>query len=346
MVRAAAFALAAVELASGLFAGTERARAAALVDEILDVSQVTPADRRRLARGDVVAFPVDEGGERDLAVGLAVIVPAPMSRLVDTLGSGQLITRDPTVSSAGERLPLPPLAPGDRDEAEALAAAQPGRRFNLSAAEIDSLRAAARPAMAAPREAILERVWNEYRKLLTARWRAFEQGGLDAIAPYARPGGVATEPGTELRRAAADALRVARYGPALQAALLRSPGGGQQPEAVQRLYWVRRRVEGRPTMTLLHQLVLAGPAITVHVERSYYVGHSYNASQTITAVAAHPDGVLVFVTSRFSTDEVLGVGNSLKRSVGRTQVRSEMQRRLERMRDAYARPTAPATQSP
>ena len=50
---------------------------------------------------------------------------------------------------------------------------------------------------------------------------------------------------------------------------------------------------------------------------------------------------MVFSTSRFSTDEVLGVGNQLKRSIGRGQLRDEMRKRLEGIRASLTRPTSP-----
>jgi len=74
--------------------------------------------------------------------------------------------------------------------------------------------------------------------------------------------------------------------------------------------------------------------LVIEVERYFYVGHSYNAGQIITGAVAYQDGVLVFATSRFSTDEVLGVGNQLKRAMGRRQLGDEMRRRLDRLRSS------------
>jgi len=54
---------------------------------------------------------------------------------------------------------------------------------------------------------------------------------------------------------------------------------------------------------------------------------------------------MVFLTTRVSTDEVLGMGSQLKRSVARGQVRDEMRARLERLLSAFAgRPVV--TESP
>ena len=80
--------------------------------------------------------------------------------------------------------------------------------------------------------------------------------------------------------------------------------------------------------------------LSCDIERYFYVGHSYNAAQIITGAFAYLDGTVVFCTSRFSTDEVLGVGNQMKRSIGRGQLRDEMRKRLEGIRASLTRPTS------
>ena len=59
-------------------------------------------------------------------------------------------------------------------------------------------------------------------------------------------------------------------------------------------------------------VVIADSEMVVHVERYFYVGHSYNAAQIITGAFAYQDGAVLFSTSRFSTDEILGVYNGRK----------------------------------
>ena len=64
-------------------------------------------------------------------------------------------------------------------------------------------------------------------------------------------------------------------------------------------------------------------------------------AQILTGAVSYEDGTVVFATSRFSTDEILGVGNRVKRSIGRTQLREEMRKRLERVRVSQIRPPSP-----
>jgi len=75
-----------------------------VVNEVLDLLQISADQRRSLARGEVVSFSVTENSERELAVGLAMLVSAPLAQVADYLGSGQLIARDASISEFG-RMP-------------------------------------------------------------------------------------------------------------------------------------------------------------------------------------------------------------------------------------------------
>jgi len=320
--------------------GVVRAADSTVAEEALERLPISADQRRQLLRNEVVSYPVNETSERELAVGLAVFVSAPLDHVAEYLGSGDLLAHDATISAHGrDALPAVLFTDKERGEAESLLDAAPGTRFNVSPAEIDALRALRTSPVTAPQGA------DGYRKLLRDRWQAYERGGLGAMAPYARAAGAATDPAAQLRLGLADAERVARYGPRLREALTSYPAG-QPPELVNRVYWIKRRVQRRPQLSLLHQMVMRGPDLVVHVERYFYVGHSYNAAQIITGAFAYGNGTVVFAACRFSTDEVLGVGNQLKRSVGRGQLREEMRKRLEAVAHALSRPVTPAPQTP
>ena len=178
------------------------------------------------------------------------------------------------------------------------------------------------------------------------RWEAYRRGGISAVAPYARAGGALTDPAALLRLAAEDAARLPGVGAALRDALLRYPAGATD-FSVDRFSLVRQQLRGRPALSLLHQIVQTRSAAVVHVERYFYVGHSYNAGQTLTGAVAHGDGTVLFSTSRISTDEVLGPGHPLKRAVGRRQLQDSMRRRLDRFRAAVVpEAQAPSIQTP
>jgi hypothetical protein len=340
--------LLAISLLTALVApGVAPAAEPSAANEVQDLLQISSGDRSRLVRGEVVSYPVTENSERELAVGLAVLVPAPLGQVADYLTSGQLIAQDATISEFGM---LPDgvssgsfagarFTGGERGEAESFLEASPGTRFNISLDEIEALRALRDSPGSSARTVAVERASDAYGRLLQQRLQDYRQGGLGGIVPYARSGGAVRDPSVDLRLAAADADRLARYGQALREGLLRYPAA-QVPQTVNNFYWIKRRVQRRPHLSLLHRMVVPAPGQVIHVERYFYVGHSFNATEILTGALARQDGTLVFCTSRVSTDEILGLGNQLKRTVGRSQLRDEMHTRLDRLRASLSRPVS------
>jgi hypothetical protein len=104
---------------------------------------------------------------------------------------------------------------------------------------------------------------------------------------------------------------------------------------------VKRLVQGRPTPILIHHLVDVSPAMALYVERHIYVGHTYNASQILSAAVPYEDGVLILSSNRVSTDQVAGLGGEMKRMIGRRQLRAEIVKRFDRIRAALAAPAPP-----
>jgi hypothetical protein len=317
--------------------------------EVQELLQIPADQRRRLARGEIVSYPVAENSDRELAVGLAVAVPAPVSLIIQYLSSGQLIAQDATIGEFGlvpdglasESLVGPGLSASEREEALSLFEAAPGTRFNLSLAEIDTLRTAR--VAGGSRSGAAELASDTYRRILSQRAQSYRQRSLAGIDPYARTGGASTDPAVDLRLAIADVERIGRTGSEFREALQRYPAD-QPAQIASQVYWVKRRVQRRPHLSLLHRMVVTGAGPMIHLERYFYVGHSFNSMEILTGALAYQDGTMVFSTTRVSTDEVLGVGSQLKRTIARGQVRDEMRPRLERLRSVASRPAV--TESP
>src|SRR5215472_3439838 len=230
--------------------------------EVQENLQIPLEQRRRLAHGEVVTFSVVEHSEREVAAGIALMLPAPTTQLAQYLSSGQLIAQDATIVDFGlvpPETPTPVVGPAfnanERDEARNLLDASPGTRFNLSTTEIDFLRSARGASGNSDRDAV-DVASGAFRRLLWERVQSYRHSGLAAIAPYARAGGAFTDPAVELRLAIPDAERMGRSGAELHQALLRYPAD-QPSQVASQVYWVKRRVQHRPHLSLLHRMVVA-----------------------------------------------------------------------------------------
>lgn len=318
---------------------------AAVADEALDLRPSAGDQRRRLLRGEVVAYPMIETSEKELAIAVGLYVTGPVSRLRDAFGSVDESSQDAAIAGYGaipdgagvEAFSAIRFTAGQLGEAQELLEARPGSQWNLSRRELDAFQAL--PSRAG-REATLDVINRQYRLLLLERWRAYRSAGLTGIAPYARRGDAIADPAAQLRAAASDAAALAQAAPLLQEALLRYPTT-VWPASSSRFLWVRRTLQGRSAVALAHQLVAVGPDLAVQVERHFYVGHSYDASQTISGGLPYQDGTLVFSINRVWTEQVAGIGSEMKRAIGRRQLRTETVRRLERLRAAVSRPAPP-----
>jgi hypothetical protein len=297
--------------------------------QLLGLGQKELAD---LDQGKTVSFEVAEGDEKELAIGVVMYVPASpikISKLLDKKGMAAIDT-DIMVEDA-----IPAQATLDAfkgfkmtdEEAKDFSEAKPGSRFNLSTEEFQSLRNA---SFAQPDAAS-----QFYRKILFERWQNYRKNGLKGIAPYDRGNGKEANPAGELRSATLANKVLARYFPDLHKAWLNYPAA-LPAGTKERIFWLNRRVEDRPTAILGHAVLLsAGEAGEVILTRHFYVGHSYNSNQLSIACLPYRDGSLVFYANRSFTDQVAGVGSSLKHSIGREQVKGEITKRLKNLRKAF-----------
>jgi hypothetical protein len=314
----------------------------------LDIRRISTDQERQLTAGDTISYDLVERSESELGAGVAMYLPIPLPRVAEVLTAPDIVLRDSSITASG------PIAPGaglaalagfkfaasETGEAEDVLDAAPGSRFNLAPAEIAAFDALRGTLRGADRKAVLEAVAAQWRMLLFQRWQAFRTRGLDGIAPYARRGGV-SDPAALLRVAADDARIVGPFLPGLEEELLRYPAE-QTPTTRSRFYWVKRQVQGRPTPILIHHLVDVTPELALYVERQVYVGHSYNASQILSAAVPFESGVLIFSSNRVSTDQVTGIGGGMKKVIGRRQLRAEIVRRFDRIRAALQpAPTPP-----
>ena len=82
---------------------------------------------------------------------------------------------------------------------------------------------------------------------------------------------------------------------------------------------------------LVYRLIATSDTGGILLSRQFYVGHSYNSSHVVTGGLPYKDGTLVFYSTRSSTDQIAGMGSSLKHSIGRKQMKKEMIKRLQRI---------------
>lgn len=308
--------------------------------DIITSLALTQDQVAKLDRGEIVALKIGEATKKELAMGLAIYLPSPPAKLVAYFKSGTLASIDPDTIAQGDVQPESDAGAFKRfdfkfkqsDEAKGLLNAAPSDRFNLSTDEIQSFALLKKKLAAADNTVLVAGVTQHYREILLQRWQTYRKDGLSGIAPYARPGPEAS-PAKELRTVTISSNLLARYYPDLYQAWknypVTLPAGAEE-----QFYWLNRKVEDRPTAILGHFVLQTSNAGSVILARQFFVGHSYNSSQLIVGCLPYRNGSLVFYAHRTSTDQVAGMGSSLKRSIGREQMKQQMVKNLERLRSA------------
>jgi hypothetical protein len=318
-----------------VFTGIIPVHAANLPDpqELIQQLGIGQEELANLQQGQAVSFDVAEDTEKELAAGVVMFLPATPAKVIEFVRKGDLASIDTDVVAHGiiaRGAPVDALkdfgfTAKQSDEAANFLAAE-ADDFNLSAEEIETLKAVPSGDAKAAREAASQ----AYRNILLQRWEAYRKNGLQGIATYSRDGDAA-DPAAELRDATENSKVLARYFPDLYNAWLNYPSA-LPAGAEEYFFWLNRKVEKRPTAILGHRVILTADNGAVIVSRQFYVGHSYNSSQLSIGCLPYRDGALVFYASRTSTDQVAGMGSSLKHSIGREQMRAEIVKRLKKIR--------------
>jgi hypothetical protein len=311
-----------------LFCLVNVAHAQPSTDQVLTDAGLSAEDRQSVTSGQFVNVSISGVSERDLAFAIAFLVKTAPDALARQIVAGELITADRQVKAFGELSAAGSLADFGKltltaDEARALMKnAKPGDGLNLSASEIAAFKKVADGAPA---------VQEQLRRMLLARYQAYRASGLEGIAPYDRGSGRA-EPAADLRKASEATRGLQKYLPAFQKVLLGYPQA-TLPGMQEKFFWLKSLIQGEMTYVLAHVLVAADGPARVVVRREYYVSTGYNAEQTVAGFLPVQGGTVAITTAHAFTEQVTGMGGSMKRSIGSKVMASKMKEIYEAGRE-------------
>lgn len=301
------------------------------VEEALSLMGMDQGQIAELAQGKPVTYVLAESGDDDLAMGIALYLPLPSAKMsgylrqenpdpldVDVTTYGLLTEHSGAASFASVVLPT--------EETEALLDAEPGDKFNLSAAEIDSFKTFKQLSAKITEDAVLQ----HYRELLFRRFEAYRRGGTYAIAPYARDESPDSKPSLELHQAANASVILSRYFPVLYKAWLDYPQP-LPPGADESFPWVEKKVESRLAVILRHRISVDWNGGVLVLTREFYAPHSYNSSQWLTGCLPYRDGTVVFKQVHSYTDQVAGVASDVKHIIGRQLLKDKLLKSFTRL---------------
>jgi len=293
----------------------------------------------KLMKGEIVSRNLKEGSKKELAVAVAMIVKAPFSEVFDRIQKGGVDDVDKTILSHGA---IPDAAASaetfaslkfDGGELDRLLLVKPGSDFNLSESEIDLLQGIAKANDSVPIAKQREAIAHGYREILGQRMTAYRQGGLTAIAPYAR-GGDEAQPGKELTLAVEEMKQVGERAPTFYRAFKNFPADAS-PSAESQFTWQIQSIQDRPTVVLVHRVIEKHQDYAVAGRREYFVGQSFNSLQIVAGAFPFGEDTLIFYTNRTFTDQVAGFGSSAAHKIGRKMMLGEIEKLFASVRASF-----------
>ena len=292
---------------------------------------ISQLDVANLNKGEIVFFNVAEAesDEKELAIGAIMYLPEKPTKVISLIKEKGWLSIDNEVLSEGIISPQAMLDDfknfsfhSGSDEANLFLETAPGSQFNLSTQEFETIHQVDFTITDAASQA--------YQKILLKRWQDYRKNGLKGIAPYDRGNGAEANPESELLIATKSNKVLPLYFPELYNAWINYPAA-LPVGAEETFMWRNRQVEGRPTAILLHRIMLSTSAGELILSRQFYAGHSYNSNQLTIACLPYHDGSLIFYGNRTFTDQVAGLGSSLKHSIGLEQSKAEISKVLKKL---------------
>jgi hypothetical protein len=339
-VRTVSISLAAVLIT--LLTGSEAAPAEPLsADALAAALGFGPAEQARLRAGEIVSAEIGETTEKQLAVALALMVPATPEDVHARIAEGATLEANTSIRAFGEIDPATVDETAfagivlDDGEVRRLLEVAPGSTFNLSSAEIAVFQDLAKQHEAGD-PATADAVNAAWRQVLAGRMQAYVEGGLDGIAEYDRGRGDSSSAADDLRAAAEAATLVQQAVPELYQTFLAFPE--RDIAGVEhRFYWIEQEADGRPVHVLTHRMIQQRPEMLVLLSRDFYASHSFNASQAVAGALPVEGGAMIFYANRTSSDQVAGFMSGMRQRIGRGMMRDSLVKAMEEIRAATNR---------
>ena len=310
-------------------------------EELLKQLNISASDQKGIQEGKIVIWTATEGSDRELAVGMALLVKTKGENIVQLFREASSFSTMESVLTAHGRITSNGvlddfadvrLEPKGEEEALRYLEVEPGDLLNLDAEEIAAFRAlkSAVKGGAVP----VQQVEGLIRQMLLARYQAYKTKGLAGIAPYERKSKHRLLAGDELTIANKQSKLVAKYLPSVYDTMSNYPivkiKEGEPVE--EQYYWLNVDFSGRPLYLLSHRMLFrVGEAYAV-LDRHFYSSHEYNCLQQGLIAIPTDDGMLITYLRRVSTDQVAGFGTKVKHPLARALMVSPIKHLLEGLR--------------
>jgi hypothetical protein len=294
------------------------ALAAPTADEVLKALPLSDSQKQDVLNGKVVKWTTTEAGERELAVGIILLMKgkpekaAQLFRGAEGYTQIEAVTAHGIISGKGTEADFANLVlePNGEKEAGRYLDAEPGDDLNLDSKEIAAFQALRNSG------ANQKGVEAQIRKNLLARLQAYQAKGLAGMSPYERGGNEERMSNQEILLSLDAAKLLAQHYPKFSEMLHNYPNT-DMTGVEESFFWLNIEVFGRPLLVLSHRMLYKDGDTYVASDRHFYASREYNTLQAGGGVWPKGDSSLIAYLYRVSTDQVGGFGSSAKHPISR-----------------------------
>jgi len=296
--------------------------AAPTADDVLKVLPISDSQKQDVLNGKVVKWTTTEAGERELAVGVIMLMKGKPEKAAQLFRGAEgykqidAITAHGVIVGKGTEADFAKLAlePNGEKEADRYLDAEPGDDLNLDSKEIAAFQEL--KAKIHDGDGKKKAVEALIRKNLLARLQAYRAKGLAGVGPYERGGKEKRLSNQEILLSVDAAKMMAQFYPKF-IEILRNYPNADMAGVEESYFWLNIEVFSRPLFVLSHRMLYKDGETYVASDRHFYASREYNSLQAGGGVFPKGDRSLVVYLYRVSTDQVGGFGSSAKHPVSR-----------------------------
>lgn len=313
------------------------ALAAPTADDIMKALPLSDSQKEDVLNGEVVKWTTKEAGERELAVGIIMLMKAKPEKAAQLFRGAEgyklidAVTEHGVISGKGTEADFAKmvLEPNGKKEAGRYLDAEPGEDYNLDSKEISAFQALkAKSKDGSGNQKAVEAL---IRRNFLVRLQAYQAKGLAGISSYERGDNEARLSSQEIRVSVdANTILPTLY-PKFSEVLLNYPNT-DMTGVEESFFWLNIEVFSRPLLVLSHRLLYQAGDSYIASDRHFYASHEYNSLQAVGGVWPKDGGSLLVYLYRVSTDQVGGFGSAMKHPISRALMGPYVEELFEKIR--------------
>lgn len=294
--------------------------------QVLDGLSVTPKEVSKLESGEILTFSDEtyENNKRELAADAVILVKSDLDTVVAA------ITENATIVPAHKAIAFAIInseadfsgvnfTDAEYDEVKKLIAAKPGKNLNFSDSEYALLRQKLGPYRNSDRAAQIVAASDVMREILIARYRAYQENGLDGIDTYSRSKSKKVDIGRELRVSTETFQPFEADFPKFYKVMHDYPAGAEC--CVHYFRWIKLKIRKRPTFALLHTMVQKTDDFALATERYFYATSTLNSLQVTLSWLEYDEDTYMGLAMSTSTDLLDSTMGRMLRPLGRNKAK-------------------------